>query len=170
MKIGLVFIASVKEGFPDKEGKRRLEKAINLLSAGFIDTIMISGGHRKRVKLVEVYRKYLPSQGITDDKILLEGNSNSTASNLLASSQHLINLDIREKQVEEVWFCCDFFQLLRILILLRHIYWPWKKRYAITGVAWSYLPREPIKILANLVDLKKRFQDWCKKLREESDH
>lgn len=170
MKVALVTMSAVLNNQPDAQGKQRLDKALQLFENYHVDFIILSGGKRKNVQLLDVFLSYLLEKGVPKERIWVEPQSNTTASSLQLSSERLLNEEFKVKDVvESVVIITDFFQMYRISLLRRKIYWPWKTRKIITGVYWRYLHLEPIKLLLNLLDPDERSLGWFKKMRENSN-
>ncbi len=168
MNVGLVFFCSQRDGFPDKEGQKRLDKAIALFRAGAINVIMVTGGKRQDAWLGEIYADYLKSAGIPDLHIWVENQSNSTASNLKRVNEDLLQREMHLRLIDSTWIITDIMQIARIRILIRYLYWPWPTFYISTGINWRYLPWEPPKLLINIADPQEKFLGWFKRRRERT--
>lgn len=155
MKIALVFFCAVKDGGPDPEGKRRLDKAMALMSHRQADRVVISGGGRETGPLGTIYRDYLIAHGASESQIHLEGSSSSTISNLRNSQAYLSSF--AQENVDEVLLIADTLQLIRISRTIRRINWPWKTKKMTTGICWGrQLLLEPIKMIMTVIDPEER--------------
>lgn len=168
MDVAIVFFSSItSDNAPNKEGRKRLSRAIEMYRQGAIDRILLTGGGRKSRPLGECYRSCLINRKIPEYRIWLESSSCTTASNLKGSSDLLWEKDELGCDITWAYFISDTCHLLRIKHLANCHPWPCKLDTRSTGIAWSTLWSEPLKMVLNLLDPDEKTLGWFKRLRRK---
>jgi uncharacterized SAM-binding protein YcdF (DUF218 family) len=93
----IVLGAGVNNQIPSPIFRERLNHAITLYQQGYVGTILLTGGKSpgNSVSDAEIARRYIVSQGIPDDIILLEEKSIVTRENLSNAKQIMNSLHLR---------------------------------------------------------------------------
>lgn len=154
LRVALVFFCDICECFPDMEGTRRLDKAIELYQNSEANKVMITGGGRQNAKLGQFYFSYLREKEIPEKDIILELNSASTSENVHNCSDMLGSLESSGIVIENIWLISNFRHLRRINLIRKRVYWPWPTKNDSVKLDENISPRllEAIKLLATIFD------------------
>lgn len=98
--------------------KKRLDKGIELYNGGFADYILVSGGQGpgEEITEAEAMKRYLLSQGIDENKIIIEDKSGNTMENLRYSKDVM-----NKKQLNTAIVVSNKYHLKRASVMAKKV-------------------------------------------------